>query len=118
MNESFRAVIGTHFLSNPEPMQASDNSQTKVFASSRQLVDVKIFTMNRQQIRGQLSISGSYRSRLSDLLNGERIFISVTKARIYDAKGELVTQSPFLCLNKESIDFVIEENPLEHHYLN
>lgn len=92
-------------------------SLARTGAIAKETVEVKIFTTNQNQIRGYVNVTGAYRCRLSDLLNNDRPFISLTNVKIYDAKGGLLQRCEFLCVNKNSIDYVLEEDA-EQYGLN
>ncbi|MBE9125062.1 hypothetical protein IQ257_22920 [Coleofasciculus sp. LEGE 07092] len=68
-------------------------------------------TTNNLQISGDLTISFTsqgYRSRLSDLLNNSRSFISLSDVEVHQ-EGQESTEMSFLCINKPAIAFLFEE---------
>ncbi len=55
-------------------------------------------------------ISNGYRSRLSDLINNNHQFISLTDVEVYE-DNKIIDKTPFMCINKQAIIFFCESNP-------
>jgi hypothetical protein len=74
------------------------------------LVRVKVLTKNDLHISGKLRTSlppGSYRCKISDLLNNSRSFIELIDVAVYRDE-QLVAKMPSLCINKPAIASLCE----------
>jgi hypothetical protein len=85
-------------------------------ATSKEKIDVKIYTTKNFEIRGQISVMKAYRGRLSDMLNDDRGFIALTNVTLYDAQGVVRQKCPFLCINKQAIEYVVEQEALDEYF--
>lgn len=75
-------------------------------------VRVKVLTTNNLQISGDITLTmppGSYRCKLSDLLNNSRNFIALREVEVHGNDKQLLAKMPFLCINKPTIAFVFED---------
>lgn len=73
-------------------------------------VKVEIITVNNLQITGDLTLAlpaDGYRSKLSDAINNSRHFIVLTDVAVQKGR-RLITQMPFLCINKPAIALLYE----------
>jgi hypothetical protein len=75
--------------------------------AKREKIKVRIFTATHHRIDGEVVILEGYRGRLSDVLNDGRIFLPISNAEVYDEKGDLVSQSPFVSINKSAASLII-----------
>jgi hypothetical protein len=72
-------------------------------------VKVKVLMRDRLQVIGTVTMpSNSYHSRLSDLINNNQNFLVLTDVTVYE-NGSIVSHSPFLCINKQTIVFLAED---------
>jgi hypothetical protein len=72
-------------------------------------VKVKVLMLNQLQLIGTVTMPpNSYRSRLSDLINSNQSFLVLTDVTVYQ-NSSIISHSPFLCVNKQSIAFLAEE---------
>ena len=73
---------------------------------------VKAYSTNQLVFVGEITIRASaesYRGRLSDFMNDANSFIPMTDVNIYSNDGKLISTTPFLCVNKQAIIFLVEE---------
>jgi hypothetical protein len=73
---------------------------------------VNVLTTNNLQVSGELKITmprDSYRSNISDVLNNSRTFIELTDVEVYGNERQLLAKMPFLCINKQAIAYLFEE---------
>jgi hypothetical protein len=72
-------------------------------------VQVKVLMLNQLEVIGMVTMpSNGYHSRLSDLINNSQSFLVLTDVTVYK-NGAVVSHSPFLCVNKQSIIFLAED---------
>ncbi len=88
-----------------------DTSSSANKPSSADKVEVLIFT-TKFKIQGYIHLlfKDSYRGRLSDHLNSDRMpsFFPVTEASIYDFDGQEILKNETIMLNRAHIEAVIE----------
>ena len=65
-------------------------------------IRVQVVMSNNLQVYGDLTIADGYRSRVSDL--------PLTNVVFQGTKSKSVTRSSFLCINKEGIVFLAEQD--------
>lgn len=76
-------------------------------------VNVRILMVNQQELLGTVIIPAKgYRSRLSDLINNSQNFLALTDVEVYQ-ENLLLTKTPFLCVNKQRIIYVVEDESNE-----
>jgi hypothetical protein len=72
---------------------------------------VRLYTNDKWLIQGELFIrTGSYRGRLSDAVNDPHSFLAISAATVYGADGEIVEDGCFVCVNKSTINLIIEDD--------
>jgi hypothetical protein len=72
---------------------------------------VRIRTLDGTDVKGDVFLEGtSFDRRVSNLLNDNRAFVSVTNAELF-VNGRRVSTSEFVCINKQAISYVVEEYP-------
>lgn len=85
---------------------------------TQQQVQVKVLMLNQLELVGTVTIpSSTYRSRLSDLINNNQTFLILTDVTVRQ-NNTVVSHSPFLCVNKQSIVFLAEEESTLNSYLD
>lgn len=87
----------------------SDSLKTEEYKK----VKVIIVMGNQQELLGTVIIPAKgYKSRLSDLMNNGLSFLSLTDVEIYQ-ENLLITKTPFLSVNKQSIIYLAENDSNE-----
>lgn len=73
----------------------------------REKIRVRIYTNTGHRIEGEVVILEGYRGRISDVLNDGRLFLPISNAEVYDEKGDLISQSHFVSINKSAASLII-----------
>lgn len=96
--------------SNESEHQKADNSSE---GGKHKRLRIKILTFNNLEVIGTVFMAQEgYKARLSDLINNEVKFLSLTEVEICQ-ENKLTMRTPFLCINKQSIIFVAEDESLQ-----
>ncbi len=78
-------------------------------STGEERVKVRIQMINGNEIKGYIYLEGtSFERRVSSLFNDTRLFVPVTDAELYQG-GKKLSTTPFVCLNKQAIAMVYEE---------
>ena len=70
---------------------------------------VKLKVGNLEVFGSIAVLSNGYRSRLSDLINNNHQFLSLTDVEIYE-DNKVIDKTPFMCINKQAIIFLSESD--------
>ncbi|NJL99690.1 MAG: hypothetical protein HC818_00375 [Synechococcaceae cyanobacterium RM1_1_27] len=77
---------------------------------------IRVHTVEGTDIRGFIYLEGTnFERRVSTVMNDARVFISLTDAELY-SKGRRVSRTDFICVNKSSIAYVMEDGDIPPHY--
>ena len=77
---------------------------------------IRVHTVEGTDIRGFIYLEGTnFERRVSTVMNDARVFISLTEAELF-SKGRRVSRTDFICVNKSSIAYVMEDGDIPPHY--
>ncbi|MGF1576631.1 MAG: hypothetical protein ACFCU9_11975 [Cyanophyceae cyanobacterium] len=77
---------------------------------------IRVHTVEGTDIRGFIYLEGTtFERRVSTVMNDNRVFISLTEAELF-SKGRRVSRTDFICVNKSSIAYVMEDGDIPPHY--
>ncbi len=99
------------------PDQSEDPEVYEVPSSvSEEHRRIRVHTVEGTDIRGFLYLEGtSFERRVSTVMNDSRTFIALTDIEIF-IKGRRVSRADFICVNKSSIAYVMEDGDIPPHY--
>ncbi len=78
-------------------------------STGEERIRVRVQLMNGNELKGYIYLEGTdFERRVSTLFNDSRAFVPFTDVEIYQA-GKRMSQSNFVCINKQAIAMVYEE---------
>ncbi len=105
---------------NHHPDQSDQSEDPEVYevpsSVSEEQRRIRVHTVEGTDIRGFLYLEGtSFERRVSTVMNDSRTFIALTDIEIF-IKGRRVSRADFICVNKSSIAYVMEDGDIPPHY--
>lgn len=117
-NENLRDFLSTSRVSARRSVPVSESSDAEIYEVPSSLAEerrrIRVHTAEGTDIRGSIYMEGThFDRRVSTVMNDSREFISLTDAEIF-FRGRRVSRTDFICINKTSIAYVMEDGEIPH----